>query len=345
MSFIGQTQYDHQGQSPRTGVLLTNLGTPDEPTAPALRRYLREFLSDPRVVEVPRLLWWLILNLFILPFRPARSARLYAAIWREDGSPLMRITRSQAHKLQQRLDASPGADVVPVVMGMRYGNPSLAGALQQLSEMNVRNIIVLPLYPQYCGATTGSTFDALSQHLQQVRWVPGLTFINGYHQHPAYIDALCNSIRAHIAAHGMPDRFILSYHGTPQAYLEKGDPYSCFCQQTSRLVREQLGLEESRLTTTFQSRFGREPWLQPYTDVTLQALPAEGVRQVAVLCPGFAADCLETLEEIEVENRDLFIASGGESFHYIPCLNDADEHIDLLHQLVQENLSPAANRN
>lgn len=336
MRFKGQTEYDHKGASPGKGVLLLNLGTPDAPEPGALRRYLKEFLSDPRVVEIPRVLWWLILHLFILPLRPKNSAKLYASVWTEAGSPLLDITQRQARGLQQQLDERLGEGVMPVVVGMRYGNPSVASALAQLTAQNVRDITVLPLYPQYCGATTGSTFDAISEVLQQYRWVPTLRFINGYHKHPAYVQALARSVQQYLDAQGMPDRLLFSYHGTPLRYLQQGDPYYCFCIQTTRLVVEALGLDQQRVLTTFQSRFGKATWLQPYTDETLQSLPAEGVKRVALICPGFAADCLETLEEIEVENRDYFLEAGGESYAYIPCLNDSEDHIQMMLELVAE---------
>lgn len=338
MSFKGQTEYDHKGEAPRSGVLLNNLGTPDEPTAPALRRYLREFLSDPRVVEIPRVIWFVILYLFILTFRPASSAKLYQQIWTDAGSPLMDITQRQADALQLKLDEAYGKDMVPVEIGMRYGNPSVASALQRLTDKNVRNIIVLPLYPQYCAATVGSTFDAVAHELMQYRWVPELKFISGYHQHAKYIAAISSSIEKHIAEHGMPDRLIMSYHGTPELYLKKGDPYFCFCSQTTRLVREKLNLDEERVMLTFQSRFGKAPWLKPYTDETLKSLPAQGIKNIAIICPGFSADCLETIEEIESENRGYFTQAGGEQFHYLPCLNDNPEHIDMMLDVVQQHL-------
>lgn len=338
MSFKGQTDYDHKGISPRCGVLLNNLGTPDAATAPALRVYLREFLSDPRVVEIPRFIWFIILYLFILTFRPKSSAKLYQQIWTEAGSPLMDITLRQAKALQDKLDERYGKDTVPVITGMRYGNPSVSLALKQLTDKNVRNIIVLPLYPQYCGATVGSTFDAVATELMKFRWVPELKFISGYHQHPRYLDAIAKSINNHIKNHGMPDKLIMSYHGTPELYLKKGDPYFCFCSQTTRLVREKLNLDEDKVLLTFQSRFGKAPWLKPYTDETLKSLPGQGVKNVAILCPGFSADCLETIEEIESENHEYFMEAGGEQFHYIPCLNDQDDHIDMMLDLVQQHL-------
>ena len=338
MRFKGQTEYDHKGPSPRTGILLNNLGTPDEPTPPALRRYLREFLSDPRVVEIPRLVWLIILYLFILTFRPKSSAKLYQQVWTDAGSPLMDITRRQADALQEKLDQAYGEHSVPVVVGMRYGNPSIASALQALTDQNVRNLIVLPLYPQYCAATVGSTFDAVATQLTRFRWVPEFKFISGYHKHAGYITAIADSITRHIEAHGMPERLLFSYHGTPQRYLHQGDPYYCFCSQTTRLVREKLALDEDKILTTFQSRFGKATWLQPYTDETLKQLASEGIKEVAVICPGFSADCLETIEEIDAENRGYFIDGGGEQYHYIPCLNDQDDHIEMMFDLVQQQL-------
>lgn len=340
MRFQGQTEYDHKGPSPRSGILLNNLGTPDEPTPPALRRYLKEFLSDPRVVEIPRLIWLIILYLFILTFRPKSSAKLYQQVWTEAGSPLMDITRRQADALQKKLDQAYGEQQVPVMVGMRYGNPSMASAMNALTDQNVRNLIVLPLYPQYCAATVGSTFDAVAAQLARYRWVPELKFISGYHKNDRYISAISESISRHIEAHGMPERLLFSYHGTPERYLHQGDPYYCFCCQTTRLVREKLGLEEDTILTTFQSRFGKATWLQPYTDETLKKLANDGIRHVAIICPGFSADCLETIEEIDAENRGYFTEGGGEQYHYIPCLNDQDDHIDMMFELVKQHLPP-----
>ena len=337
MKYTGQTEYDHKGPSPKRGVILCNLGTPDAPQTVELRRYLKEFLSDPRVVEVPRLLWWVILNFIILRIRPRRSAKLYRSVWTEAGSPLLVYSQAQVAGVQKILAEKYG-DQVPVVLGMRYGNPSIESAIKQLTDLNVRNIVVLPLYPQYSGATTGSTFDAIAKAFTKMRWVPELHFINSYHQSSAYIDALCASIKNHIAQSGQPDKLIFSYHGTPERYLKNGDPYHCFCHQTTRLVREKLGLDESQVMTTFQSRFGREPWLQPYTDKTLEVLPNEGVKNIAVICPGFSSDCLETIEEINMEGRELFTDAGGEKFHYIPCLNDHPTHIETLANIIDKQL-------
>jgi ferrochelatase len=338
MRFKGQTEYDHKGAPPGTGVLLTNLGTPDEPSPPALRRYLKEFLSDPRVVEIPRLIWWLILHLFVLTFRPKASAKLYQKVWTEAGSPLMDITLRQASALQQRLDQHYGKSSVIVQAAMRYGNPSITDGLARLAEQNVRNLIVLPLYPQYCAATVGSTFDAVASQLTQYRWVPELKFISGYHENPYYIDAICHSIEQHINAHGTPDKLLFSYHGTPERYLQQGDPYFCFCTQTTRLVIEKLKLDPQRVITTFQSRFGKASWLKPYTEEALKNLAADGNRHVAIICPGFSADCLETIEEIDAENRGYFLQAGGEHYHYIACLNDSDEHIEMMLDLVRQHL-------
>jgi ferrochelatase len=337
MKYMGQTEYDHDGASPRQGILLCNLGTPDAPRPTELRRYLKEFLSDPRVVEIPRLLWWIILNLIILRIRPRRSAKLYQSVWTEAGSPLMLYSQEQVKAVKQRL--AEKYDDIPVVLGMRYGNPSMASAIKQLTDQNVRDIIVLPLYPQYAGATTGSTFDAIAKTFTQLRWVPELQFINGYHKSEGYIQAICTTIKRHIDAHGQPDKLVFSYHGTPERYLKNGDPYHCFCHQTTRLVREKMGLKESQVMTTFQSRFGREPWLQPYTDKTLEQLPEDGIKHVAVICPGFSSDCLETIEEINMEGRESFIESGGEKFHYIECLNDDPAHIDALVSILEKRLA------
>jgi ferrochelatase len=279
----------------------------------------------------------MILNLIILRIRPRRSAKLYQSVWTEAGSPLMLYSQRQVKAVKQRLAEKYGD--IPVVLGMRYGNPSMASAIKELTDQNVRDIIVLPLYPQYAGATTGSTFDAIAKTFTKLRWVPELQFINGYHKSEGYLDALCSTIKRHIDEHGQPDKLVFSYHGTPERYLKNGDPYHCFCHQTTRLVREKLGFDESQVMTTFQSRFGREPWLQPYTDKTLEQLPEDGVKHVAVICPGFSSDCLETIEEINMEARESFIESGGEQFHYIPCLNDEPAHIDALVSILEKRLA------
>lgn len=334
MHYQGQPDYVH-GSPARLGVLLLNLGTPDAPTPPALKRYLKQFLSDPRVIELPRWQWWPILNLIILNTRPKRSAAAYREVWDhfEEGSPLLTIARQQQRGLQTRLSQRLSGPVT-VALGMRYGNPSVASALGELRDAGATRVLVLPLYPQYAAATTASSFDAVFDELKTWRWMPELRTINHYHRDPAYLDALAASIREHIAAHGMPDKLILSYHGVPERYLHAGDPYHCECHVTSRLVCERLGIGQDRYLTTFQSRFGREEWIKPYTDETLKSLPGRGVKQVAVVCPGFSADCLETIEEIGQENRDYFMGAGGETYHYIPALNDRDDHLDALTQLI-----------
>lgn len=325
----------HQPQpdAVKTGVLITNLGTPDAPTAPALRRYLAEFLSDPRVIEIPKLVWQGILHGIILRVRPKKSAEKYKTVWTEKGSPLLTISKQQAAAIQQQLGSS-----VCVKLGMRYGNPSIASALREFQTLGIRNIIVLPLYPQYASPTTGSTFDAIANELKTWRWVPELHFINNYCDNPLYIDALANSIREHITAHGKPQKIVFSYHGMPKRNLDLGDPYFCFCQKTTRLIQEKLGLEKDDFITTFQSRFGYAEWLKPYTDETLQQLAKDGTHHVAIISPAFSADCLETLEELAVENRDIFMAAGGKTYHYIPALNDREDHILGLTTIIRDYL-------
>jgi ferrochelatase len=319
------------------GILLTNLGTPDAPTAPALRRYLAEFLWDRRVVDVPRPLWWLILHGIILRIRPARSARLYRKVWTADGSPLLLIARRQQALLQQVLEAQwPGR--TRVALGMRYGNPSIAAALTELRAAGVQQVLVLPLYPQNSCSTTASTFDAVADALRATRDVPSVRFVADYHADAAYIDALAASVREVRQVGAPAQRLLFSFHGTPERYRTEGDPYHQQCLTTARLTAERLGLNDDEWQVSFQSRFGREPWLQPYTDEVLQALPAQGISHVQVICPGFSADCLETLEEIAGENRELFLHAGGESFHYIPALNDRPDHIAALAGIVAREL-------
>ncbi|WP_111655576.1 ferrochelatase [Isoalcanivorax indicus] len=334
--YKGADNFRHS-QADRIGVLITNLGTPDAPTAPALRRYLREFLSDPRVVEVPRLLWWLILNLIILRIRPRRSAAAYRTVWTDRGSPLLYHTRDQCEALRDTLRARYGERLV-VDFAMRYGQPAIADTLQRLQDQGVRQLIVLPLYPQYSAATTASTFDALAADMRRRRWLPDFHFISHYHDFPPYLDALAGRITAHWKAQGRPDKLILSYHGIPKRYLLNGDPYHCECHKTSRLLAERLGLGPDDYMTTFQSRFGREEWLRPYMDETMKALPGQGVKHVHVVCPGFSADCLETIEEIGEENREYFMEAGGERYDYIPALNAGADHIEALSALLAPQL-------
>ena len=317
----------------KIGVLLTNLGTPDAPTPDALRRYLGEFLWDRRVVDVPRPLWWLILNGIILRTRPAKSARAYQKVWTDEGSPLMATSRRQQQRLQQQLDALfPGRYVV--VLGMRYGNPSIASALIELQSAGVDKITVLPLYPQNSCSTSASTLDAVSDACRCTRAVPHLRFIADYHDHPLYIQALAESVREQWREQEAGEILILSFHGTPKRFREEGDPYYRQCMKTAELVAAELALSEEQWMVTFQSRFGREEWLQPYTDKTLEQLARDGIKRVDVICPGFSADCLETLEEIAGENHELFIHAGGEAFNYIPALNERDAHIAMMAQLV-----------
>ncbi len=335
MKYTNVLNYRH-GRATRTGVLITNLGTPDEATTASVRRYLREFLSDPRVIEVPRLIWMLILHLIILRIRPQRSAKNYQKVWDKTGSPLLRYTQLQAKALTQAFNHSQ-ANVV-VDFAMRYGSHSIAEKFQKMQDDGVTRLLVLPLYPQYSATTTASTFDALAKDFTQRRWLPDLRFISHYHDHPAYISACAEQIRQFQTTHGKPDKLILSYHGLPKRYLDNGDPYHCECHKTSRLIAEALGLAESDYLTTFQSRFGREPWLQPYTDETLKQLPNQNISSIQIFCPGFAADCLETIEEINQENRKYFLQAGGKTFHYIPALNDTQHHIEALKTIIEENL-------
>ena len=336
MKYKGPDNFSHE-QPERLGVLVTNLGTPDAPTTSALRRYLAEFLSDPRVVELPRPLWWLILHGIILRIRPSRSAKSYAGVWQPEGSPLLTHTAHQAEAIRDALKKKYGAGIT-VAFAMRYGNPSVADVLDEMQQNGVRKLLVLPLYPQYSASTSASTFDAIARDFTKRRWLPDFRFISHYPDYPPYIEAMARHIEAHWAEHGRNDRLLLSYHGVPLKYLLKGDPYHCECHKTSRLLAERLGLSEEDYITTFQSRFGKEEWLKPYTDATLKSLPGDGVKSVDVFCPGFSADCLETVEEIGVENREYFMEAGGESFNYIPALNATQGHIDALVRLIEDNI-------
>lgn len=321
---------------PKAGVLLLNLGSPDAPEPKALRRYLKEFLSDPRVVEFPRWAWWLVLNLIILNVRPRKSAALYREVWTEQGSPLLMHSRAQEAGLRRLLETRfPGRIVVS--LGMRYGNPSVASALETLLNAGVRRLLVLPLYPQYSGSTNGSTFDAVSAALREWRWVPELRFISDYHDHPRYIEVMARHIENYWQEHGRSPYLLFSFHGIPKRYLLNGDPYYCHCHKTARLLAQRLDLRVGEWQLTFQSRFGREEWLQPYTDKTLESLPAQSIKAVDVFCPGFSADCLETLEEIAQTNRALFLASGGTEFRYIPALNATEAHIEMIAELLIEH--------
>lgn len=335
--YRGLTGYEH-GRMPRLGVVLVNLGTPEAPTPAALRRYLGEFLSDPRVVEIPRLVWKVILHGIILRVRPKKSAHAYATVWTDAGSPLRAFSESLTQKVQQQLaQALPGP--VSVVLAMRYGEPAIDRVLQQLQAQGAERLLIVPLYPQYSGATTGSVADAVFSCLGRWRWVPELRFMGAYHDDQRYIRAVAESIRTHRQTHDRYDKLLISFHGMPRATLEAGDPYYCHCHKTARLIADELGLEADQWEMAFQSRFGRATWLQPYVAERLEALPAEGVRRLAVVCPGFASDCLETLEEIAMQGRDSFLQAGGEQFDYIPALNAEAAHVDLQLERIRQHAS------
>jgi ferrochelatase len=335
MTFTTEPAFRHD-QPSRTAVLLVNLGTPDEPTAPALRRYLAEFLSDPRVVEIPRLVWWPILHGIILRTRPAKSAAKYATVWLTGGSPLAVWTRRQAEAVAQALDAA--GHRVLVRHAMRYGNPGLPAVLDALRSEGVTRVLVLPLYPQFAAATTASVNDKVMQWAQQSRRMPEFRFIGEYHDDPGYIDALAQRLQQHWRANGRSEKLVLSFHGVPERSLHLGDPYHCHCHKTARLMAERLGLGKDEVLVTFQSRFGKAKWLEPYTEPTLIALAEQGVKSVDVMCPGFVADCLETLEEIAQEARDAFLEAGGTAFNYVPCLNDLPAWTDALAALAVRHL-------
>jgi ferrochelatase len=338
MPFQDEPSLPH-GTPPCTAVLLVNLGTPDEPTAPAVRRYLKEFLSDPRVVEIPRLVWWPILHGVILNVRPAKSAAKYASIWTSDGSPLAVWTERQAKLLQGTLGKRGLRPPQLVVRhAMRYGSPSVASVLDELKALNATRILVLPLYPQYAAATTASVNDAVMAWQLAQRRQPELRFVNRYHDDPGYIDALAQQVQAHWMVHGRGERLVMSFHGVPERSLQLGDPYHCECHKTARLLAERLGLAQGRWLVTFQSRFGKAKWLGPYTEPTLVELARAGVKDVDVMCPGFTADCLETLEEVAQEARDAFLAAGGREFRYIACLNDKAAWIGALAGIAQRHL-------
>jgi ferrochelatase len=319
--------------SAKTAALLINLGTPDAPTASAVRRYLAEFLSDPRVIDYPRWLWLPILYGVILRIRPKRSAHAYSTIWTPQGSPLLVQSRALTEKVRHAC-----ADLgIRVELAMRYGNPSIASVLERLIADGVRRLIVLPLYPQYSATSTGSALDGVHAALGRLRHVPELRTVSDYHAAPAYIDALAESVRRFQQTHGRAERLLLSFHGIPERYVRLGDPYAEQCRETAALLRDRLGMAESEMLLTFQSRVGRETWLSPYTDVTLGELPKQGVRHIQVLCPGFAVDCLETLEEIAIRGKHQFTSAGGERLDYIPALNHDDAHVTLMRSLIEQH--------
>ena len=317
-------------QSASTGVLVVNLGTPSAPTTPAVRKFLKDFLSDPRVVEYPRWLWWLILNLVILRIRPARSAAAYREVWTDDGSPLMIYSEAIAKKLD--------SEALPVKLAMTYGDPSVSDSIDALLERGVKRILILPLYPQYSGTTTGAVFDAIARKLTRMRVVPEIQFINSYHDAPGYVAALASSVQRYWAENGRGDKLLMSFHGIPKSLVAKGDPYQAQAEETANLVAAELQLKDDEWQLSFQSRVGREEWLQPYTDDTVKALGAAGIETVDVICPGFATDCLETLEEIAMENGEYFHEAGGRELRYIAALNDTTDHIEFLAAVIKREL-------
>ncbi len=329
--------FEH-GASESIGILLVNLGTPEEPTTSAVRRFLKQFLSDPRVIEYPRWLWWLILNGIILRIRPSRSAEAYRKIWTDDGSPLMLFSKEIAAGMQKELDQRLQGSA-NVELAMSYGDPSVDAAIDRLQAKGARRLIVLPMYPQYSGTTTASVIAAVARKLNRLRWVPETRFINQYHDEPGYIAALAASIREFWQQNGRGTQLMFSFHGVPRQTLLDGDPYHCQCQKTARLVAETLELGDDEWLLSFQSRVGREEWLRPYTDETIKKLGGRGMARLDVVCPGFSTDCLETLEEIAMQNAELFIESGGEELHYVPALNAREDHVSFLTDLVEKHMS------
>ena len=336
MSYLPEPEFTHDTIL-KTGILLVNLGTPDEPTGPALRRYLKQFLSDTRVIEIPRIVWSVILNGIILNTRPKKSAAKYAKIWLPEGSPLLVHTQRVAQLLRGSLGEQIKSPLA-VTVGMRYGKPSIASGIAELKAQHCDRLLLLPLYPQYACSTTASSVDAVAVALRRYRNVPGLRTVRQHHDHPGYINALASSVFAYWAKHGKPDKLVLSFHGVPRYTLDRGDPYHCECQKTARLLAEALGLMKEQYLVAFQSLFGRAEWVKPYTAATLRQLGNSGVARVDVICPGFPVDCLETLEEIAIEGKATFLSAGGREFHYIPCLNENDAWVKALTDIALENL-------
>ena len=342
MSILGATKffsnpnYKH-GSADKVGVLLVNLGTPEAPTADALRPYLKEFLSDPRVVEIPRLIWWPILNLIILNVRPKKSAEKYLSVWTEQGSPLMVNSLGQLAGLKRKLKGRN--EKIVVELAMRYGKPSINSAILKMMEQDVDKLLILPLYPQYSGSTTATVFDKVFESISKLRNPPSIRLRKSFHDHPDYIVAVANDIEKFWLKNGKPEHLLFSFHGVPVRSLQDGDPYHCQCHKTARMVSEKLALKESQWTISFQSRFGKAEWLKPYTTSTIVNLAEEkNIRKLHVICPGFISDCLETLEEINMEAREDFLNAGGSSFKYIPCLNFSENSINLLHMLVKDEI-------
>tara|TARA_B100000886_G_scaffold335166_1_gene291812 strand:- start:356 stop:1357 length:1002 start_codon:yes stop_codon:yes gene_type:complete len=327
-------QEEFEGKNKQIGILITNLGTPDSPTKKGLKKYLNQFLMDRRVVDISRLLWVPLLKLIILNVRPKKSAKLYRSIWTKDGSPLLAISKKILERLKDDFkdDKNLFFD-----LGMRYGNPSINKALKRFKEKGISKIIVLPLYPQAGSPTTSSTMDAVNKFLSEQSWTPNLRFISGYHDNDNYIGSISKSIEDSFSKNGKPDKLIFSYHGMPERYLHEGDPYFCFCHKTTRLVAEKLKLNNDEYEMAFQSRFGYEKWLQPYVDEMIPNLAKNGTKHLQIISPGFSADCLETLEEIDIEYRELFEEHGGKKYSYIPCLNDSDDQMELVKNLIMNN--------
>jgi len=334
--YAPEPPYNH-GTPSRIGILLINLGTPEAPTAAAVRRYLREFLADPRVVEIWRPLWWLILNLFILPTRPKQSAQRYAQIWTRDGSPLKVHTERQSKLLRGYLGERLKVPLV-IDYAMRYGKPTIADALTGLKQHGCDRVLLLPLYPQYAASTTATAMDAVGAVYAAMRNQPALRSVRHFHDHPGYIAALAQNVKDYWLRHGRPDQLIMSFHGVPRYTLDRGDPYHCECHKTARLLTEALKLGPGKTQVTFQSRFGRAEWLQPYTAAVLKDLGKQKLGRVDVICPGFISDCLETLEEIAIEGKTIFLNAGGRDYHYIPCLNERDDWIHALADIAATNL-------
>ena len=335
MSYLANKDYQH-GTNPSTGILLVNLGTPEAPTTVAVRRYLAEFLSDPRVVEIPRPLWWLILHLFVLPFRPRKSAEAYAKVWLSEGSPLLVYSNRLSLEISQKLQDEHQGTIVK--LAMRYGKPAIEEVLNEMREKSVQRLLILPMFPQYSATTTASVFDEIARILSTWRWQPELRYINHYHKHPLYVHACAEQIRSFRNQHGSGDLLLFSFHGLPKRNLLEGDPYHCQCHATTRLIVQALSLSEHEYKLCFQSRFGRAEWLQPYTEPTLRELAKQGVKTIDVFCPGFSVDCLETLEEIAIRGQEVFIEAGGLELRYIPALNDNQSHVESIINLISRNI-------
>lgn len=329
-------QNNFKNKNKQIGILITNLGTPDSPTKKDLKKYLNQFLMDKRVVDLSRLFWVPLLKVIILNVRPKKSAKLYKSIWTDQGSPLLAMSKNILQRLKHTF-SEDNRDIT-FDLGMRYGNPSIKEALQRFKDKSISKILVLPLYPQAGSPTTSSTFDAVSSYLSTQSWTPNLRFISGYHDHKDYIISLSRSIKDSFSKNGKPDKLIFSYHGMPDRYLQEGDPYYCFCHKTTRLVAEKLKLDKDHYEMAFQSRFGYEKWLQPYLDNMIPEMAKDGVNHLQIISPGFSVDCLETLEEINIQYRELFEDNGGKKFNYIPCLNDSDNQLAMIKNLVLENI-------